>query len=177
MSAYHNFRRQSRRIALCGLMTALAVVILSLGGLIPLTAIAFPMLAMLCLMPTVCDYGARTALVQFAATAVLGLLLCADPEASLLYVFLGWYPALRPALEKLPRIPRTVLKAAVYCAATTAMYAVILFLFRMEAVAEEFAAYSAAMIVLLLALGCVTFLFFDRALGLLSSVYRQKRRR
>lgn len=176
MSSYHSFQRQSRKIALCGLMTALAVVILSLGGLIPLTAIAFPMLAMLCLIPAVCDYGPKTAMVQFAATAVLGLLLCADQEASLLYLFLGWYPALRPALEKLPRWAGMAVKAGIYCGAMCAMYSVILFLFQMEAVVEEFASYSAAMIVLLLALGCFTFLVFDRALGMLASAYRRRRK-
>jgi len=177
MSTYHNIRRQSRRIALCGLMTALGTVILSLGGWIPLTSIAFPMLAMLSLIPVVSDYGVKTALVQYTATAVLGLLFCADQEASLLYVFLGWYPAMRPRLEKMPKWAGTVCKAGIYCIAMSLMYALILFLFRLEAVVEEFAGYSAWMIVGLLALGCVTFLIFDRAIGLLSSVYRKKRRR
>jgi len=176
MSSYQNFHRQSRRIALCGLMTALGTVILSLGGWIPMTSIAFPMLAMLCLIPAVSEYGAKTGLVQYAATAALGILLCADQEASLLYVFLGWYPTLRPRLEKLPKWAGTACKAGIYCLSTALMYALILYLFRMEAVIEEFAGYSAIAIAGLLALGCVTFLIFDRAVGMLSAVYRKRRR-
>ena len=177
MSTYGQFRRQSRRTALCGLLTALGVVLLSLGGMIPLAAIALPMLAMLCLIPAVCDYGVKTALVQYAATAVLGVLLCADQEASLLYVFLGWYPALRPRLERLPKALGTAVKAGIYCLSMTLMYAVLLFLFRMEAVIEEFGGYSVVMIAALLVLGCLTFLIFDRAVEMLAAVYRRKRRR
>ena len=177
MDFYHQIRRRSRRTALCGVLAALGVVLLSLGGWIPLAAIALPMLAMLCLIPAVCDYGGKTALVQYAATAVLGTLLCADQEASLLYVFLGWYPALRPRLEKLPKAFRMAVKAGIFCLAMTLMYALLLFLFRMEAVVEEFAGYSAVMVAALLSLGCLTFLIFDRAIGTLSSVYTRKRRR
>ena len=39
--------RQSRRMALCGLLTALTVVVLSLGSLVPLATFACPLLAML----------------------------------------------------------------------------------------------------------------------------------
>lgn len=177
MGSYRQLRRRSRRTALCGLMAALGVVLLSLGGWIPLAAIALPMLAMLCLIPAVCDYGGKTALVQYAATAVLGALLCADQEASLLYVFLGWYPALRPRLEKLPKAFRMAVKAGIFCLSMALEYALLLFLFRMEAVVEEFAGYSAVMIAALLALGCLTFLVFDRAVGTLSAVYARKRRR
>lgn len=174
MGAYRHFQRQSRRAALCGVLAALGTVLLSLGGLVPFAAVALPMLAMLCLLPAVCDCGAKTALVQYAATAVLGLLLCPDPEASLLYVFLGWYPVLRPRLEKLPKALGTVLKIAIFCLAMVLMYTLLLYLFQMEAVIEEFAGYSAAAVIGLLAMGCVTFLVFDRALGMLAAVYRRK---
>mgnify|MGYP001062537364 FL=1 len=68
------------------------------------------------------------------------------------------------------------MKCALFCAAVTAMYGLILYLFRMDAVAAEFAGYSAAMLAGLLAMGCVVFLLFDRALSVLTLLYRQKRR-
>ena len=40
------FRRRSRRAALCGLLAALALVLLSLGSVIPLATFAAPLLAM-----------------------------------------------------------------------------------------------------------------------------------
>lgn len=174
--AYHRQKRQSRRMALCGLLTALSAVLLCLGSLVPLAAFACPLLAMVCLIPVLCEYGGRTALLVYAAVSCLALLLCADREAALLYLFLGWYPALRPRLCRLPRLPGAAVKCALFCAAVTAMYGLILYLFRLEAVAAEFAGYSAAMLAGLLAMGCVVFLLFDRALSVLTLLYRQKRR-
>ena len=177
MNTHSKFQQQSRRAALCGLLAALSVAILSLGGLIPFATFACPMLAMICLLPIVCDYGTGTALLVYAASAVLGVLLCADKELALLYVFLGWYPAFRPRLERLPRLPRAGVKTGLFCLAVTAMYALILHLLRLDAVVEEFAEYSAPMLIGLLAMGCLVFLVFDRALGVLALVYRQKRKK
>lgn len=177
MGTHGNVRRQSRKAALCGLLTALAAVMLSLGGMIPFAGVVCPVLAMFCLLPAVCDYSAGTALVQYAATAVLGLLLCPDPEASLLYVFLGWYPVLRPGLAKLGKLRGTLIKTGIFALALTGMYALILFIFRLDAVVAEFAEYSAPMVIGLLALSCAVFLLCDRTMGILTLAYRQRRKR
>ena len=95
------FRQQSRRMALGGAMAALTVVILSLGSLVPLATFACPLLAMVCLIPLVCRYGPGAALTVYAGAGILSLFLCADKELAFLYAFLGWYPALRPRLERL----------------------------------------------------------------------------
>ena len=170
-------RRQSGQIALCGVLAALSAAILSLGGLIPLATYACPLLAMTCLLPVLDRYGPRSALLLYAAAACLGLMLCADREIALLYLFLGWYPALRPRLERLRPPLRAAVKCAVFSLAVTAMYLLALYLFRLAAVAEEFAGYSAAMTAALLAMGNAVFLLFDRALGVLAQLYGRKRRR
>ena len=175
MSARNQFQRQSRQTALCGLLAALSVVILSLGSLIPLATFACPMLAMVCLLPVVRSYGGRTALLVYTAVSVLALLLCADKEAACFYLFLGWYPALRPQLGRLGRVAGIAVKCGLFTLAMTAMYATLLFLFQMEAIVAEFAEYSAWMIAGLLVLGNVTFLLFDRMLERLA--LRQRRRR
>ena len=177
MRTHDQFQRQSRRTALCGLLAALSVVILSLGSLIPLATFACPMLAMICLLPAVIAYGAGTSLLVYAAASVLALLLCADKELACFYLFLGWYPALRPRLERLPRLPRTAVKCGLYTLAMAAMYAMLLFLFRLEALAAEFAEYSVWMIAGLLVMGNFTFLVFDRALAVLNVLFRKKMRK
>ena len=167
------FRQQSRRMALGGVMAALTVVILSLGSLIPLATFVSPLLAMVCLIPLVCRYGPGTALTVYAGAGILSLFLCADKELAFLYVFLGWYPALRPRLERLPsKVIKAAIKCVLFSAAMVAMYLLLIYLFRMEAVAAEFAEYSALAAAGLLVLGNVTFLLFDRALGQLMRLYR-----
>ncbi len=176
MGQHSNFQRQSRRMALCGMMAALSVVILCLGGMIPLATFACPMLAMICLIPAVCEYRAGTATLLYAAVAVLALLLCPDKEIALLYTFLGWYPGIRSWLDKLPRLLGGAVKCGLFTAAVLAMYALVLYLFRLEAVVEEFAEYSTAMVAGLLVLGNVTFLVFDQVLARFTALYQKKRK-
>ena len=52
-------RGKSTEIALCGMMTALAVVILCLGGLIPAATFCCPVLASLVLLPVMQRWGRR----------------------------------------------------------------------------------------------------------------------
>ena len=176
MERHDQAHRQSRKAALCGLMAALSVVILCLGGMIPLATFACPMLAMLCLIPAVCEYGAGTAMLLYGAASILALLLGPDKEIALLYVFLGWYPGVRPRLAVIPRPVRWAAKCSLFTLAVIAMYALILYLFRLEAVVEEFAGYSTAMVLALMVLGNITFLVFDQLLDRMICAYRKKRK-
>ena len=176
MEQRSDFQRQSKKMALCGMMVALSVVILCLGGVIPLATFACPMLAMLCLIPAVCEYGAGTAMLLYGAASILALLLGPDKEIALLYVFLGWYPGVRIRLMVIPRPVRWAVKCALFTLAVVAMYALVLHLFRLEAVVEEFSEYSAAMTAVLLVLGNITFLLFDRAMARMTYIYQKKRK-
>ena len=175
MGKHGQFRRQSRKAALCGMMAALSAVILTWGSLLPFSTFACPMLALLCAIPAVCEYGAGTALLLYAAVSVLGLLLGPDKEIVLLYVFLGWYPAVQSRLDRMPRLWGLLAKCASFSLSMAVMYSSILYLFRLEAVVEEFSEYSAAIVIVMLLLGNVTFLLYTRVLRNLSNLYRKKR--
>ena len=177
MNAYRQFRQKSRQTALCGLLAALSAAILSLGSLIPLAAFACPMLAMLCLIPVICEYGAQTGLMVYAASAALTVLLAVDKELALFYLFLGWYPACRERLDRLPGALRILVKCGMFTLSMTIMYLLILYLFQLEAAAAEFAEYTMWGIAGLLVVGNVTFLLLDRMLNRLTALYRFKRRK
>ena len=176
MEQRNNFSGQSRKMALCAVTAALSVVILCLGGLIPIATFACPMLAMLCLICPVCEYGAGPSFLVYAATAFLSLLLGPDKELALFYLFLGWYPCVRSNLDRIPSLVRWAVKCALFTGAVTLMYVLILFLFRLEAVVVEFSEYSTAMLAGMLALGNGTFLLFDLILARFSLLYRRKRK-
>lgn len=169
-------RIQSRRMAFCGILTALSVVILSAGSIIPAAAVASPMLAMLCLVPIHSEYGPKTTLLVYAAVSVLAVLLCTDKELALFYVFLGWYPALRPLLLHLPRVLQILLKCTLFTVMIAAMYALMIYLFQMQAIIEEFAGYSNMMLALLAIMGNATFLLQDVVLGQVAALYQKRRR-
>lgn len=175
MGQHDRFHRQSHKTALCGLMAALSVMILTWGSLIPFATFTCPMLAMLCLIPAVCEYGTGTALVMYAATAILGFVLSSDKETALLYVFLGWYPSIQARVNSLPRFPRLAAKCVLFSVSMIVLYSLILYLFQLDAVVEEFSEYSTAMVAGMLLLGNVTFLLYDRVLDNFSRLYRKKR--
>lgn len=176
MGKYSQFQRRSRRLALCGMMTALSVVVLTWGSLIPFATFTCPMMAMLCLIPAVYEFGPKTTLLMYTAVAVLGLLLCPDKEIALFYVFLGWYPAIQIRLTALPRLLGLAVKCAMFSLSMVVMYVLILYLFQLEEVVEEFSEYSTVMAVGMLFLGNVTFLLYDRVLMNFSRLYRKKRK-
>lgn len=173
MTNHQRFRRESRRAALCGMMAALSVLILSLGSFIPLMTFLVPVLAMLCLTPVTARFGTGAALLVYGAVSLLSLPLCPDLEAALLYVFLGWYPAVRGRLTALPRPLRPVVKCVLFTAAVLAMYALILRVFRLEAVSSEFAGYSRGLRAALLLLGNAAFLLLDQVLARWEARYRR----
>jgi len=90
------------KIALCGVVTALSVVLMIFEGLVQVASIAMPALAGCLLIPIVAEAGLGWAFGSYAATAVLCLFLAPDKEAALIYLlFFGYYPALFAVVSKL----------------------------------------------------------------------------
>ena len=91
----------AKRMALGGILAALAVMVLALGGLIPAAAYCAPVLASAMLVPVISVCGCRLAWAWYAAVAILGSLLCPDPETAAVFVFLGYYPIVQAKLNRL----------------------------------------------------------------------------
>ena len=71
-------RRQSLMIAFCGMAAGLSIVIMLLGGVIPVATYAVPMLCGLLLLPILIEFGQGAAWATFFAAAALALLLDFD---------------------------------------------------------------------------------------------------
>lgn len=129
----------TRLLALCGVLTALGVVLLCLGGIVPFALYICPILASIALLPV--RSRPRYAWCCYGAIALLGLLLCPDKEVSLLFCFTGYYPLLKPRLDALrSRLLSLTLKLLWAAVSMAALYALILYVFCLPAVVEEFAA-------------------------------------
>ena len=166
---------KSKQIALCGLLCALAVTLLLLGGVIPIATFCAPMLAMAVLLPILEEYGTKTAAVAYGAAAILALLLVPDRETALVFVALGWYPLLRPPLARIhSRLVRFLAKLAVCNAVIAVLYGLILRLMGLTADLLDAARW---MNLLLLVMGNITFLIMDLALERLTIIWRGKLRK
>lgn len=166
---------KSRQMALSGLLCALAVVVMILASAIGIGTFAGPLLAMAVLLPVLEEYGSKSAAVAYAATAILGLLIVPEPELALVYAGFGWYPILRPRLNRLPsRILRTAVKVILCTAVILFLYGVLLRLLGMTA---DLMQAAPLLNLALLVLGIFTFLLMDLALERLTFLWHRKFRK
>lgn len=160
---HNSIRDASRRIAVCGAAAALCVVLMALGSALGVMTYVCPMLAGLVVGAVREEFGVRDALTLWAATGLLGLLLIPELEMAALFAGLfGWYAAVRPTLERLPRWRRRLVKSALFLVSVLAIYGALFLLLGLEGLALE-RSWEAA---LLLALFCPVFFLYDRALRL-----------
>ena len=150
-------------IALGGVMAALAVVIMCLGGMIPLATFVCPMFCclMVKLVRQLC--GNRIAWAWYGAVAILSVLMGPDKEAAAVFVFLGYYPIIKPKMDQLPW--KWVWKMAYFNVVILAMYGLLIYVFGLAEVAEEYAELGWIMTIITLALGNLTFVMLDILLG------------
>ena len=166
--------KQSKKMALGGIFAALAVTIMSMGGLIPVATFVCPMFCMILLRLVTQLCGRRTGWAWYGAVAILAVLLGPDKEAAAVFVFLGYYPILKPGLDKM-KAP-VFWKLLLFNAAIGVMYFLLIRLFGMEQIASEYAELGTALTVILLLLGNVTFFLLDIVLGRLNLNKKQGRR-
>ena len=157
-------KNAAKNMALGGVLAALAVVIMCLGGLIPLATYTCPMLCSLLLKFVYQSCGRRIGWSWYGAVAVLSLLMGPDKEAAAVFVFFGYYPLIKPMLDGLKL--GWLLKAVLFNASAVVMYALLIHLFGMAQVAAEFQEMGKILLIVTLALGNVTFFLLDRLLGM-----------
>ena len=158
-------------------MTALAVTVMLLGGMIPVATFCCPALAGVLLLPVVAECGRRVALGAYAAIAALSLILCPDKEAALLFAFLGYYPVVKWRLDRIGRKwLRRGLKALIMDGAVALMYALIFFVFRLDRIMADYADMTRVMLVAFIIAGGVTLALYDVMLGAMAFVYMTKLR-
>ena len=165
---------QSRKIALCGLLVATAVVIMILAGAIGIGTYAGPVLAMVILLPVLEEYGSKTAILSYLSTAVLGLLLIPEAEQAAVYAAFGWYPVLRPHLVRIPsRLFRIAAKVVCSCIILL-LYGVVL---KVLGLTADLAQAAPLFLAVLLVLANITFLIADLALDRLTVLWHRRFRK
>lgn len=156
-------RTPAAAVALGGVLAALAVVIMSMGTLIPVATYVCPMLCALLLQVVLGQCGSRIAWAWYGAVAILSALLAPDKEAAAVFVFLGYYPILKPKLDKAKL--SWLWKGMLFNGAIFLLYWVLLHLFGMSQLSAEFADMGTVLLVVCLVMGNVVFFLLDRLLG------------
>ena len=152
------------QISLGGVLAALAVVIMSMGTLIPVATYVCPVICALLLKTVLITCGKRIAWAWYGAVAILSVLLAPDKEAAAVFVFVGYYPILKPAMDRMKL--SWLWKALLFNASVLVMYWLLMHLLGMEQILTEFEGMGIVTTAILLILGNVTFFMLDRLLGM-----------
>lgn len=156
-------RNSAYAVALGGVLAALGVVVMCLGTLIPVATFICPMACMILAQVVMKTCGGKMGWSWYGAVAVLSLLLSPDKEAAAVFAALGYYPMVKPRLER-KKLP-WLWKGLLFNAVILALYWLLIHLFGLDALAEEFAEAGKVMTVVMLILGNVTFFLLDRVLS------------
>ena len=93
------------------------------------------------------------------------------PEAPFIFFF-GWFPILKKAADSRMRLlPSLLVKLAAFNLSIVLMYWLILKVFVIESVADEFSDYSTAMYFLIMILANITVIILDYAFSKVAYLY------
>ena len=155
-------KTNAKQIAMGGVFAALAIVIMCLGGLIPIATFVCPMICMLILHLIRKLCGNRIAWVWYGVVAILSVLLGPDKEAAAVFVFLGYYPTIKPKIDRIK--PGWLWKGIYFNAVILLLYQLLIYLFGMDQIATEYRELGAVLTVVLLLIGNLCFFLLDRVL-------------
>ncbi len=165
--------KNSQRIAFCSIVTALSVVLLFLGGITFVLAYAMPMLVGLLMIMLSSTFGASSAWITYAAVSGLSFILVNDKECMLMYVmFFGYYPIIKPYVDKIKIKPvRILLKLAVFNAMLAICQLILVYVFSIPFLDEGVGKWFIAVFAFLMNL---LFLVYDRLISSVTVLYKRK---
>lgn len=149
---------ETKRIALCGMMAALSIVVLLLGAVLGLGIYLAPMVAGSLLIPVGHSCGRKYHVMLWLVVSALAFLLVPEIEEDLMFFLLfGCYPIFHTKLNSLPKGPRMILKLLFFNVVFIASELLILLILVPETVGSVYFA-------MLILLGNAMFLCYDLAL-------------
>ncbi len=155
--------KKSVRIAFCGVVTALVCVMMS-ASLIPNITFAVPAIAGLIMIPVFAEAGAVSAFLSFFASSIISFFISNKTSWLLFVVFFGFYPILKPLIEKVRIVPlKWALKFLIFnfsaCICALVQYNTIGLQFKGWCLVAAFVA------------GNIAFLLYDSAVLKIAAVY------
>lgn len=161
--------KKTAKITLCALSAAVAAC-LTLAAYFPYVTYAAPAVAGLVLLIPLVETNIRWAFSSFAVS-VLPVMLFAEVEAKLMYVFFfGWYPIVKALIERIDkRWIEWIIKFIVFNLAIIFIYG---FLSKIVDISlEDMGSLGKYGAIILLVLANITFLFYDVAIEKMASFY------
>lgn len=155
--------KKAKKTAICGMMSALSVVLMFFTTFTPILMYVLPILTGLIVWLVSQLIDKKWALGVYFSTSIISLILLTDKEAALTYsLFFGFYPLIKDAFERLPKVFSWVLKIILFNASAVLIGVAGVFVFGLSA--EEYSEFGKATIPILLSLANIVFLMYDNML-------------
>ncbi len=105
----------TKRLAVCAVLSALGVVVIWLGSIISVMDLSMAVIASLFSVIAVIEYGKGAPWLVYAVTAILSMLILPEKTGAFLYLcFFGYYPIIKEKLEQLKRPVAWLLKELIF---------------------------------------------------------------
>lgn len=123
--------KNTLKAAMCGVLSALSVLLLFFGGASFLFAYIMPMVTGLIMIILNRACGTPWAVTAFVSVSFLSFMLVADRECVLMYIlFFGYYPILHPSIEKISsKLIRWAAKLLVFNIMITVVQLILVYIF------------------------------------------------
>lgn len=165
--------RNSTKLAVSALSTALSVVMLFLGGITMVLAYAVPMFLGMLMIMLKRTFSASSAWVTYISTSILAFILVTDKECMMMYVsFFGFYPIIRDYFQKIKSKPlRIIAKLVLFNAAMLVCQVVLIKVFGIPFLEDGQGEWFIAVFAVLMN---IMFLIYEKMIDKLTLLYVYK---
>lgn len=162
------------KVALCGVLSALSLVLMMFTTVIPVGTYALPVMAGILLVSVVIEFNTKWALAVYFAVSVLSLLLSGDKEAVLYFIaFFGFYPIVKSYIEKIKsKILQWALKYALFNACMVSAFYIGIYLLGVPLDSFDILGYNLPLVFLFI--GNIVFFLYDRCVNVVIINYITK---
>lgn len=170
-------QKNTFNVALCGIISALGVVIMMITAIVPIATYATPALAGIITAVIVIEVNKKWALASYFVVSVLSVLIVPDKEAVAFYIlFFGYYPVLKQIIESKikPVLLQWLLKILAFSISAVLVYYIAIYFLGVPA--DEFVLFGVNLPVIFLIAGIVVFVMFDYSMSGVIVTYVNKYR-
>ena len=156
-------KNKTKNTAVCGLMTALSVVLMLITTIVPVFMYVLPIVTGLLVVFVEDVTSKKWAFGVYASTSFLALLLLTDKEAALTYtLFFGYYPIIKDIIDRLPKWVAWLLKLFIFNLAVLGIGAISFYLFGVAG--DEYNEFGKYTIPVLMLMANLVFVLYDLCL-------------
>lgn len=165
--------KNSIKTAMCGVITALSVALMFLGGTMFVFVYIMPMLTSVFMIMLKRTFSTSGAVITYISTSILSLMLVPEKECALMYVlFFGYYPIIYHSLESIKLVPlKWIAKLIVFNVSLLSVQLLLIYAFHIPFLSEG---EGIAVIIVFAVLMNILFVIYDYTIKMLWILYEKK---